>query len=29
VSLEQAFMDMTRDEVEFRTGDLAQAEAVG
>ncbi len=27
VSLEQAFMDMTRDEVEFKTGELAQAEA--
>jgi len=27
VSLEQAFMDMTRDEVEFRTGELADARA--
>ncbi len=27
VSLEQAFMDMTRDEVEFRTADLVQADA--
>ncbi|HEX6761576.1 MAG TPA: ATP-binding cassette domain-containing protein [Gaiellaceae bacterium] len=27
VSLEQAFMDMTRDDVEFRTGDLAGSEA--
>jgi len=27
VSLEQAFMDMTRDEVEFRTGELAEAKA--
>jgi ABC-2 type transport system ATP-binding protein len=27
VSLEQAFMDMTRDDVEFRTADLVQADA--
>jgi ABC-2 type transport system ATP-binding protein len=27
VSLEQAFMDMTRDEVEFRTGELTEAKA--
>jgi ABC-2 type transport system ATP-binding protein len=27
VSLEQAFMDMTRDDVEFRTGDLKVVEA--
>jgi ABC-2 type transport system ATP-binding protein len=27
VSLEQAFMDMTRDDVEFRTGELVAAEA--
>jgi ABC-2 type transport system ATP-binding protein len=27
VSLEQAFMDMTRDEVEFRTGELVEAKA--
>ena len=27
VSLEQAFMDMTRDDVEFKTGDLKVAEA--
>jgi ABC-2 type transport system ATP-binding protein len=27
VSLEQAFMDMTRDDVEFRTGELVDAEA--
>jgi len=27
VSLEQAFMDMTRDQLEFKTGDLATADA--
>jgi ABC-2 type transport system ATP-binding protein len=27
VSLEEAFMDMTRDDVEFRAGELAEAEA--